>query len=76
MSVSVDFFFSGLNVDVKHYVVRFKQIGVQDRFFLSRSDLELIVKKLPSPRARYKTALVVKRAKDLLQEFDHVRPSA
>ncbi|MEW5832912.1 MAG: hypothetical protein AB1763_08745 [Campylobacterota bacterium] len=76
MSVSVDFFFSGLNVDVKHFVRRFKAIGVQDRFFLSRSDLELIVNQLPSSRARYKTALVVKRAKDLLQEFDDVCTTA
>jgi hypothetical protein len=65
MKVMCDFFFKGLRVDTNYYIKQFKSIGVKNRFILDRDDLEKIATKLPTPR--YKSALVVDRAKSILE---------
>lgn len=68
MSVSVKTFFQGLNVNTRYYIKQFESFGIQNRFFFSEDDLMIIVNNLP--RTRYKSALVVKRAFDLLEAED------
>ena len=53
MQVSSKIFFKGLRVDFKHYVKVFNKIGVKSVFFY--------------PVTRYKSAMVVNRAKSLLE---------
>ena len=64
MEISFFAFFDGLSVDSRYYLKQFKRIGVVNRFFLSDSDLRLIISSLPV--TRYKSAMVVKRAFDVL----------
>lgn len=68
MQVSVHSFFSGLNVDTRYYTKIFQSIGVNGRFFFSEDDLLIIANNLP--QGRYKRALIVKRASDLLCDCD------
>lgn len=65
MYVSVKTFFQDLNVNTRYYIKQFESFGIQNRFFFSEDDLMIIVNNLP--RTRYKSALVVKRASDLLE---------
>ena len=65
MRVSRDEFFSNLNINRKYFLKKIKSFGVDvSSFYFSRNDLELIISCLPVNR--YKSALVVERAKDLL----------
>lgn len=64
MQVSYKTFFDGLPVDKRYFFNVFKEIGVKNRFFFTDDDLMVIINHLP--QNRYKSALVVKRALDLL----------
>lgn len=64
-----DSFFEGLRVNVNYYINKFKSIGIKNRFFFDRDDLEKISK---ISTTRYKSALVVERAKFLLKGFENV----
>lgn len=64
MSVSVNSFFDGLNVNSRYYLKLFKSYGIENRFFFNEVDLMLIVQNLP--RKRYKSDLVFRRASELL----------
>lgn len=70
MRVKCDSLFDGLRVDTNYYIRQFKKLGVQNRFFLDRDDLEKIVNQLPTKR--YKSAMIVERAKSLLKGFENV----
>lgn len=65
MRISVKSFFNDLNVNTRYYIKQFQRLGVNDRFFFSDSDLSLIKNELP--QGRYKSAMVVERAKSLLE---------
>jgi len=67
MCVSTQTFFNGLCVCPQHYHNRFREIGVKNRFFYDEDDLKLIQQ---LPVQKYKTALVVNRARSLLEEIN------
>jgi hypothetical protein len=64
MQISAREFFRPLIVDFRYYSKVFSNIGVKSSFFYDDEDLNLIVSKLSV--SRYKSALVVNRAKSLL----------
>lgn len=68
MQISFVAFFDGLSVNSNYYFKQFKRIGIENRFFLSSSDLRLIVSSLPA--TRYKSAMVVKRASEVLEAYN------
>lgn len=70
MKVSCNFLFEGLRVNTKYYNGLFKKIGVKNRFFFDLEDLEKISK---IPTTRYKTGLVVERAKNVLEDLKNVK---
>lgn len=70
MKVKCDSLFEGLRVDSNYYIRQFKKLGVQNRFFLDRYDLEKIVNQLPTKR--YKSAMIVERAKSVLKGLENV----
>ncbi|MCX6062089.1 MAG: hypothetical protein NT103_07575 [Campylobacterales bacterium] len=65
MQVSAKEFFKILNVDFRYYSKVFSNIGVKSVFFYDLDDLNLIVDTLPV--TRYKSAIVVNRAKSYLE---------
>lgn len=65
MQVSSKEFFKSLNVDFRYYSKVFSNIGVKSVFFYDLDDLKLIVNSFPI--TRYKSAIVVNRAKSLLE---------
>ena len=71
MKVMCDSFFVGLRVDSKYYLRQFKSLGIQNRFYFDSNDLQIIVNKLPTPR--YKSVLVVERAKSFLKGLENVK---
>lgn len=65
MRVSRDEFFKNLNLNSSYFIQKIKSFGVNEpAFYFSEEDLKLIISNLPVNR--YKSALVVERAKDLL----------
>jgi hypothetical protein len=71
MKVMCDSFFFGLGVDSRYYLRQFKRLGIQNRFYFDSNDLQIIVSDLPTPR--YKSVLVVERAKSFLKGFEDVK---
>lgn len=67
MAVSSKVFFNSLSVDTKHFIKVFKRIGVKSSFIFDYDDLKLISNEIKP--VRYKSALVVKRANDLLGDL-------
>ncbi|MGZ8548866.1 MAG: hypothetical protein ACXW33_09680 [Sulfuricurvum sp.] len=67
MQVSAKEFFKSLSVDFRYYSKVFSNIGVKSVFFYDLDDLNLIVTSLPV--SRYKSAIVVNRAKFYLEAF-------
>lgn len=65
MQVSAKEFFKCLSVDFRYYSKVFSNIGVKSVFFYDLDDLNLIVEALPV--TRYKSAIVVNRAKSYLE---------
>lgn len=65
MQVSAKEFFKCLSVDFRYYSKVFSNIGVKSVFFYDLDDLNLIVTTLPV--TRYKSAIVVNRAKFYLE---------
>lgn len=65
MQVSAKEFFKSLSVNFRYFSKVFSNIGVKSVFFYDIEDLTLIVKTLPV--TRYKSAIVVNRAKFYLE---------
>lgn len=65
MQISSKEFFKSLNVDFRYYSKVFTNIGVKSVFFYDLDDLILISDSLPI--TRYKSAIVVNRAKFFLE---------
>jgi len=65
VQVSAKEFFKCLSVDFRYFSKVFSKIGVKSSFFYDKEDLILIVKFLPI--SRYKSAIVVNRAKSFLE---------
>lgn len=65
MQISSKEFFSTLIVDVRYYTKIFLSFGVKSSFFFDEDDLYLIVNNVRTDR--YKSAMVVKRASEVLE---------
>lgn len=66
MQISSKDFFSSLSVDVRYYKKIFLSLGVKSTFFYDYDDLNIIVNNVR--KDRYKSLLVLQRAKSLLEE--------
>lgn len=67
MQISSKDFFSSLSVDVRYYKKIFLSLGVKSTFFYDYDDLNIIVNNVR--KDRYKSLLVLQRAKSLLEEL-------
>lgn len=67
MLISSKEFFSTLIVDTRYYTKIFLNFGVKSSFFFDKHDLQLIVNNLRTDR--YKSAIVVQRAKSFLEDL-------
>lgn len=65
VQISAREFFKSLSVDFRYFSKVFTNIGVKSVFFYDLEDLKLIVTTLPV--TRYKSAIVVNRAKFYLE---------
>ncbi|MDP3119944.1 MAG: hypothetical protein Q8N01_05990 [Sulfuricurvum sp.] len=68
MLISSKDFFSSLSVDVRYYKKIFLSLGVKSTFFYDYDDLNIIINNVR--RDRYKSLLVLQRAKNILDDLE------